>query len=79
MYYQSIYYEQEFLKRLNQKSSFYNVLKWEEDFRKKEKLMRSMSEFPQFYDDREKGLKLKGVHKEYMLPEIAEKVKNKTG
>jgi len=40
----------ELLRRLNQKSSSYNVFKWEEEFREKEKLMKSMSEFPNFYD-----------------------------
>ena len=38
-----------------------------------------MSEFPQFYDHRDKNLKLKGVHKEYALPEITENMKNRTG
>jgi len=30
------------------------VTKWEEEFRRKEKLMRSMSEFPQFYQSPDK-------------------------
>lgn len=36
-------------------------------------MMRSMSEFPHFYDEREKTLKLKGFTKEYALPEINNK------
>jgi hypothetical protein len=38
------------LKRLNQKGSSYSVAKWEEEFKEKERLLRSMSEFPQFYE-----------------------------
>ncbi|CDW90702.1 UNKNOWN [Stylonychia lemnae] len=40
----------EFLKRLNQKGSAYSVTKWEEEFKQKEKLLKSLSEFPQFYE-----------------------------
>lgn len=36
-----------------------------------------MSEFPHFYDEREKTLKLKGVQKEYVLPEIGKASRGK--
>ena len=49
------------LARLNEKSSNYSVGQWEEEFKRKEKLMRSMSEFPKFYEEREKNLFGKGT------------------
>jgi hypothetical protein len=42
-----------FLARLNEKQSNYNVTQWESQFKEKEKMMRSMSEFPSFYDKRD--------------------------
>ena len=49
----------ELLKRLNSKTSTYNVNKWEEDFKYKERMMRSMSEFPEFYDERQHTIAIK--------------------
>ena len=65
-------YFQELLRRINKNKSSYNILKWEEEFKRKEKLMRSMSEFPQFYDEREKTVSLKKQEKIYKLPDIVE-------
>eukprot|EP00349_Pseudokeronopsis_sp_Brazil_P003730 CAMPEP_0202960242 /NCGR_PEP_ID=MMETSP1396-20130829/4391_1 /ASSEMBLY_ACC=CAM_ASM_000872 /TAXON_ID= /ORGANISM="Pseudokeronopsis sp., Strain Brazil" /LENGTH=83 /DNA_ID=CAMNT_0049679331 /DNA_START=232 /DNA_END=483 /DNA_ORIENTATION=- len=39
----------DFLKRLGQKQSCYSITKFEEDYKQKEILMRSLSEFPEFY------------------------------
>ena len=50
-----------FLARLNEKQSIYNVSSWESEFRRNQQMMRSMSEFPGFYDQREKRLFGKGV------------------
>jgi Hemingway/CFA97 len=43
---------QNFLKRLQDKSSNYSVAKWEEDFKHKEKIMKNMCEYPFIFDDR---------------------------
>jgi len=42
----------DFLKRLGQKGSCYSVAKFEEDFKHNERLMKSLSEFPEFYGER---------------------------
>ena len=34
------------LKRLQGKQSHYNIDKWEEDFRKREKILKKMCEYP---------------------------------
>jgi len=60
---------------LNQKSSAYCVAKWEEEYKEKERMMRSMSEFPQFYDQNTSGsaervMRMKKVTSQYKLPDI---------
>jgi hypothetical protein len=66
---------------LNQKGSCYSTTKLEEEFKEKERLMRSLSEFPEFYEGGVSSPGTQHGHKEYLqykLPEINGKIKNKT-
>ena len=46
-------------------------MKWEDEFKKKERWMRSMSEFPQFYEGRETQQKFIIKNTQYKLPDIS--------
>lgn len=41
---------QQILKRLQDKNSHYSVVRWEEDFKHKEKIMKNMCEYPFILD-----------------------------
>eukprot|EP00347_Sterkiella_histriomuscorum_P006613 403352100 len=67
----------EFLKRLNQKGSTYSVTKWEEEFKQKEKLLKSLSEFPQNQESQDGSITTLKLRKsQYRLPEINSTIRN---
>ena len=37
---------QSILRRLQEKSSYYNVVDWEDDFKKRESILKKMCEYP---------------------------------
>ena len=56
------------------------MARWEEDYKEKERMMRSMSEFPQFYEQNSSiervSVKMRRNISQYKLPDINFKIKN---